>query len=145
MDKINFDFKGYLGRLIKRTIAFIIVLVSVNAASVIVLSLNLRAEVYPINADSIGIPMGWIEKALWKISIPLAVGAIFTALPVLKTRIFKIIGYLFYGLAALGAIIFGLIWTDPRHYFIMAAFFLIPLAILLIEKHQFFKDSSSLI
>lgn len=144
MDKFKFDFKGYFGSLIKRIGAIILLLAFVNISSGIALSMNLRAEVYPINADSIGIPMGWIENALRKISIPLALGAIFTAFSILKNRIFKIIGYLFYGAGALGAITFGLMWAYPHHYFIVAAFFMIPFAILLIEKHQFFKSKANL-
>ena len=89
-----------------------------NLVSYFTLSHNLSAGIYPIDADSIGLPLvsGLVYSTL---ILVLVSGAIFVP----KRRYWGGIAVLILcGLATARAIASSLAWVDPDHYFIAIAY-----------------------
>jgi hypothetical protein len=96
----------------------IVSLVAVNAASFLTLEHNLSASIYPIDADSIGLPLiGGVITTL-QLLVLLAVAIL---LP--KCKLFgPAVSVVLCGLAGLLSVQYAVLWAVPHHYTMAAAY-----------------------
>ncbi|RYX80138.1 hypothetical protein EON83_29940 [bacterium] len=108
-----------------RAIAMMIAsLVLSNGILWFVLSENMSAGIYPVNADSVGIPI--MEAATVSFAILLCV-ALTIALPN-RTRIWRIAQGLPAVISSLLSLLLSASWLSPNHYLVASAFFGLALA-----------------
>lgn len=112
-------------RVLAKAAAILIALSLVMVVTFYTLVQNLRAGVYPTDADSIAIPLFETASSLIVILVPLGLAFLLTNLKFLRKRIVLFIGAFFYLAGAALAALLALSWFTPHHYSICASYVLL--------------------
>jgi predicted acyltransferase len=104
-----------MGNITKATVMLMSVLAVVITANY-TLDSNLRAGIYPIDADSIGIPLFQIAAESLVILSLLLIAFVITSFSFFSKRILHVLGILLFLLAAFLAGNLAWHWLIPRHY-----------------------------
>ena len=112
--------------------AILLSLIVVMGTTFHTLDVNLQAGVYPIYADSVGIPLMQTAISLIVISVPLMLALLVTSFAFFSKRILFIIGAILYLCGAALSALLALSWFVPNHYSIAISYvFLAGVAITL--------------
>lgn len=112
-------------RTLAKAAAILVSLSLVMVVTIYTLDQNLRAGVYPTDADSIAIPLFETATSLIVILVPLGLAFLLTNLKFLRKRIILVIGAFFYLAGAALAALLALTWFTPHHYSICASYVLL--------------------
>ena len=120
-----------MGNITKATVILISILAVVITANY-TLDSNLRAGIYPIDADSIGIPLFQIAAESLVILSLLLVAFVITSFSFFRKRILHLLGILLFLLAAFLAGDLAWHWLIPHHYSIgVSCVFVAAVAVIL--------------
>lgn len=97
-------------------------LLTVMVTASYTLDSNLKAGVYPSDADNIAIPLIETVSTLVVILVPFAIAFVITSFAIFRKRILLVIGAFLYLCGALLAGLFALSWFIPNHYSIAISY-----------------------
>lgn len=113
---------------IKVTMLFISTIV-VSLAAWYTLTANLSAGIYPVSADSIGIPLFKTLAVLITILLLSFSAIAFTSFALFSRRYWLFIGVTLYSVSAFIAFLAGLSWWLPNHYVIAVSYYFLTLVL----------------
>jgi len=118
-------------------------LMVVMATAYYTLGKNLQAGVYPIDADSIGIPLMETASSLIIILVPLTIAFLVTSITFSRKRMVLFIGAFLYFCGAALAALLAFSWLIPDHYSIAAAYVLLAIVATTLAVFALHKPSSN--
>jgi len=119
-------------KLLVRAIILLAAIAATEGVVFVVLQKNQAAGVYPVDADSIGIP-------LFSTAFILMVFAAFMVVGLLRAsalRWLQRLGVVALALAALLTVLYGLAWADSNHWPIAVSFFVLALTVPLLARRS---------